>query len=117
MRYPPIAEFLANKVARNAWVLHESMEVYVRRAFHNLGSGKIIDTFDLANMSSPVKSRGKGSLWRLVELVAKAEPDRIIYVESVLNVDLTASLRRRGWIELPALAPSFWRRENFTTVE
>jgi hypothetical protein len=93
-----LTEFLANKALRNAWVMHENIDIYVRRSFHVL-DGKSVDTFDLANMNAPLHTRGHGELWAAIDLVKAAEPERTLYIENVLNERLAASLRARGWTE------------------
>lgn len=98
-----VEKFLAGP-EHNAWLKVETMKVYVRKAGH-LIDGNVIDTLDIANVDQLEKQRGKGKFRQLVIDLTKlleSKPDlrkqiKGIYVESVLNDRLAASLPSMGF--------------------
>lgn len=90
-----LQQFIQAK-ARNAWVWHGTLEVYVRHDTHYVE--RILTNFlTIANVVNRAGT-GKGDFWRMVEAVERwtTLPLRI---EQVLNQRLATSLRARGWVE------------------
>lgn len=112
---PTIQEFLASG-RRNAWVRDGQMNLFVRRstrAVQSVAGPRVVQAFDLANMEQPQDLRGQGRLWALIEQLDRELPSgfQILYIESVLNDRLAASLRARPeWIEVQgSTPPTFFR--------
>jgi len=120
-------QFLAGKQL-NAWVVHDGMDLYVRRAGHLIHTepyqrgepylrGNMRHTLDIANMNSPESQRGQGKFWSLLDWLDLSPPPEFdgLYLENVLNVRLAASLRKRaGVLEIPTVfgaegIPCFYR--------
>jgi hypothetical protein len=78
--------------------------------------------FDIANIESPVETRGKGEFWALIDCLNMrlqrediAESLEYLYVESVVNHDLIRSLIKRGFtidnnLRWGAGAPSLYKK-------
>lgn len=101
----PLTEFFS-AYSKSAWVEHNKMKVYVRRAKHAI-DGAIIDTFDIANILTPEELRGQGTFRRFLVEIEEILKDSVlrkdikaIYIENVLNSRLAASCRKWGFIEI-----------------
>jgi GNAT superfamily N-acetyltransferase len=90
------------------------LHVYVRRGFHILDGTEAEWCFDIANVSVDVESRRKGVFkrflsWTEVEAGKRGLP---VFVESILNSQLYAFLRERGYRSQPHTprSPNLFKR-------
>lgn len=113
----PFVDFLRSS-DRNKWIVAGQYEVYVRKGHHYV-DGAVRDTFDLANISTDEHLRGKGEFRAMVlTLVKLLEKDKelrgeitCVYIESVLNDRLAASLPTMGFALQPnTVPPSFYHK-------
>lgn len=89
---------------RNSWISIGVYSVYVRRAYH-IANGKLLNTFDIANIETAEKNRGKGGfklllsdIQRLLESSQYLRGEiEAIYIESVLNRSLAQTLPILGF--------------------
>lgn len=101
-----IAEFIAGQ-PRNRWLLSDKFEIYVRRGYRNI-NGEYLNTVDVASIES--FHPGSGGFRGLLDdidalLVASARPIAGIFVESVLNERLAASLPTMGFVAIAGTTP------------
>lgn len=99
-----LAQFLAKKSwLRNTWIANRFMKVYVRKGFHAVSPGEVVETLDLASIDVGKKHQRKGRwstfLSYAEELVKKHDKIRHVFIENVINEHLAASLKRRGYYE------------------
>jgi hypothetical protein len=87
----------------NLWIRFGPIEAYVRKGHHMI-EGQLARTFDLANFENHSKRKGKGQFRRLLPRLKKelashpqAKDIDYIFVESVLNERLAASLPSMGF--------------------
>lgn len=79
---------------RNKWFYADFGQVYLRKGAH-LINGKIKETLDLASIEIYPEYQRQGYFKRILAFTEQlAQPNRIVYVESVLNPDLRAFLER-----------------------
>ncbi len=90
----------------NQWLSNELMkEVYVRKSHRRL-SDVTYHCLDIANVH--VFLTGQGTFTRFLAEVIEINPFQVIYVENVLTNRFANWFRKNNWIEIPALAPSFY---------
>lgn len=101
-------EFLKSS-HRSAWLVEGDLDLFVRRGDH-LINGEIASCFDLANFHKPEASWGSKTFWNfLADLKSKlgSHPEfKYLFVESVLNPRLEASLPHHGFKLVPNSLPS-----------
>lgn len=91
-------EFLAHPHVSHAWVSFNDFNVYVRRGYHNLGTGVLFQTFDLANFDMAERLQGKGRFAKLIaHLCGVLDDKKFLYVENVQQQRFRDHLTRTGW--------------------
>ena len=97
-------EFLSSDQYNTYLRSGQSMRVYVRKS-NRLIDGKITECFDVANINVSPTMRGKGIGIGCIMQMHEASPYPVTVVESILNEDLYAALKRRGWEDIPRSDP------------
>lgn len=89
--------FLSQK-SRNQWIDGENFSIYVRKGYHIGPNRKIVQTLDIASISSHQPS--KGLFTQFIEELERLAPVPI-YIESVLEPRFGAFFLRRGYELIP----------------
>ena len=89
-----LVEQFMNGVARNAWLENKYMKVFVRRAFHMVGT-TVDNTFDIANITVKPVYQGQGYFKTLIQFVETL--GLTVYVESINNIKLKEMLIKNGY--------------------
>ncbi len=93
-----------NSKLRNQWLGGDVIQVYMRKGIHVIGR-QAFKTLDIANIQIDESERGKGVGMRLIDWLHEQNPFEVTYVESLQNLRLYASLKQRGWIDVPNSQP------------
>lgn len=102
-----LQEFINNNI-RNQWLEDNTMQVYVRKAGRFINK-KQVTSLDIANIEVRKKYRNQGIASNFFIQAHQMNPWDITYVESILNPELEASLRKKGWIkEKGAVPPAYY---------
>ena len=94
--------FLANSSIKNVYISDTRgiVDVYVRKA-HHMVNGKLISTFDIANISVDSRYQGNGIGSEVFATLHKSHSRSATYIENVLNCELSARLKKQGWLDVP----------------
>lgn len=103
--------------ARNKWLVHKDIKVYVRKGQRRLpGTTGFQVTFDVANIEvhPNLRSKGKFTEWlSILEVEAKKNGYDAVFVESILEERLIPFLERRGYQHMPgSIPPSMYLMVN-----
>lgn len=110
-------EFLKSNHSRQ-WVYSLYMSIYVRKATHVLDNNLAGLSFDIASVEVLTAKRGRGvfkQYLKTLTILLESNPDlrgeiTNIYIESVINPRLQASLPAMGFTQANNLScPSFYR--------
>jgi hypothetical protein len=103
----PIKKFLLEGTINRSWLDVGPYRAYIRAGYRHI-DGHLTKTVEIANIvREDQKDNARGRFWQLIEelqcfLVNSPELGfKVIYIESVINADLRASLSRRGFKRKP----------------
>lgn len=85
----------------NLWLQDDVMRVYVRKGRRIIYPKKISTTLDIGSVTVEEDEQGKGHWTTFIKAAHQLHPWEATFVESVLNLDLAASLIRHGWFSAP----------------
>lgn len=108
--------FLAG-AERNRYIHFGTIEAYVRKGHHMI-EGQLTETFDFANFENHSLHKGKGFFRHLLPRLKRelrelhvARDIKCIFIESVLNERLAASLPSMGFLPVAgSWPPCFYMR-------
>lgn len=100
-----------NKLPRNQWFYGEKMKIYIRSSWRVI-EGTITNTIDLAVVEVEESHRGRGVFSRFLVQLIEAHPERVIWVESVLNPRLSVFLLARGFVKKEGIDENYYLKQN-----
>lgn len=90
---------------RNKWLEgQDTIKVYVRKG-HRLINGAVVKTLDIATIEVNPDLQGRGIGMHVINWMHENNPFNVTFIESILNDNLYATLKREGWIDVPNSNP------------
>ena len=101
--YNQIKEFVeapcTSRFGRRSHLSDERIALYMRLTSRSV-SGEYVETIDIATVDVNLDQQGKGVFSKVLGYIEKLadKHGRTVFVESIVNRDLTRSLQKRGYV-------------------
>lgn len=93
-------EIAESKYSHNSWIQDDKIKVYLRKGRHVVHPHILATTLDIGAVEVDEKFQKQGIWTNFLNQAITLNPWEGVYIECVHNLDLAASLFKRGWFQV-----------------